>query len=129
MTFFGLYAFNHENTSEAKTYDIYNPDDVKAGLADGTLFIEGAYVEGNKKQNHDITVDGFFTNVLSSNSTTIEKEIIDPAVETDEYYDWVVGIDMVNYRVTLVGSVYERQSIANLPLNFNIGAASDESLT
>lgn len=119
MTFFGLYAFNHENTSEAKTYDIYNPDDVKAGLADGTLFIEGAYVEGNKKQNHDITVDGFFTNVLSSNSTTIEKEIIDPAVETDEYYDWVVGIDMVNYRVTLVGSVYERQSIANLPLNYD----------
>ena len=119
MTFFGLYAFNHNDTSETKSYDIYNPDDVKAGLADGTLFIEGAYVEGNKKQNHDITVDGFFTNVLSSNSTTIEKEIIDPAVETDEYYDWVVGIDMVNYRVTLVGSVYERQSIASLPLNYD----------
>ena len=59
---------------ENKEYDIYAPN--YAGTATTNMFVNGTYVEGRHKANHNINVDGFYTNV-KTDSGKAEPQVID----------------------------------------------------
>ena len=118
MTFFGLYSFNR--TTGAIKYDIYDPNYVEGtGVAD--YFVRGSYVEGRHKPNHNITVDGFWTNIgdyTNPNKVTITKEYIEILSDGDPFYDWIVGEDRASVETTLVGSIYSKEVTSSLALDY-----------
>ena len=118
LTFFGMYAFRHSGNNNKKIYDIYDPNTNSAKLGTGTVFIQGAYVQGNKKKEHNLNQDGFYSNILHNKTVFSNNETIIPYIEGDNYYDWVIGINMIEYNVALTASVYSRQSVADLKLDF-----------
>ena len=118
LTFFGMYAFKHSGNSNDKTYDIYDPITNNAKLGTGNVFVQGAYVQGKRKDDHDLYVDGFYTNMIHNKTEFSENETIIPYVEGRNDYQWIIGINMIEYNVALTGSVYSRQSIADVKLDF-----------
>ena len=114
MAFFGMYRLNR--TTGNKEYDIYAPD--YAGGATTNMFATGTYVEGRHKSNHDITVDGFYTNVVSEGSTTAVPQVIE-VTDYGTYYDWIIGAQIVNYNTQVIASIFGTESTAELTLDFN----------
>ena len=114
MAFFGMYRYNR--TTGNKEYDIYAPD--YDGTATNDIFGIGTYVEGRHKPNHDTTVDGFYTNVVSEGSTTAVPQVIE-VTDYGTYYDWIIGADIVNYNTQLIASIFGTQSTAELTLDFD----------
>ena len=112
MAFFGMYRTSR--TTENKEYDIYAPN--YAGTATTNMFANGTYVEGRHKPNHNINVDGFYTNV-KTDSGKAEPQVID-VTDNGTYYDWIVGAEIVNYNTSLIASTYSSDSMAELSLNF-----------
>ena len=112
MAFFGMYRTSR--TTENKEYDIYAPN--YAGTATTNMFVNGTYVEGRHKANHNINVDGFYTNV-KTDSGKAEPQVID-VTDNGTYYDWIVGAEIVNYNTSLIASTYSSDSMAELSLNF-----------
>ena len=114
MAFFGMYR--HNRTTGNKEYDIYAPD--YAGTATTNMFATGTYIEGRHKPNHDTTVDGFYTNVVSDGSTTATPQVIE-VTDYGTYYDWIVGAQIVNYNTQVIASIFGTESTAELTLDFN----------
>ena len=108
----------HSGNSNDKTYDIYDPITNNAKLGTGNVFVQGAYVQGKRKDDHDLYVDGFYTNMIHNKTEFSENETIIPYVEGRNDYQWIIGINMIEYNVALTGSVYSRQSIADVKLDF-----------
>ena len=124
MAFFGMYAINR--TTGAKQYDIYAPN-YTGGAVQG-FFANGTYVEGREKSGHNITVDGFYTNVAEyGDSITVTPQVIE-TIDYGSYYDWIIGADIVNYEVSLIGSTYQRESIADLLLDYKYGQGATYTL-
>ena len=113
-----MYAFKHSGNSNDKTYDIYDPITNNAKLGTGNVFVQGAYVQGKRKDDHDLYVDGFYTNIIHNKTEFSENETIIPYIEGRNDYQWIIGINMIEYNVALTGSVYSRQSIADVKLDF-----------
>ena len=111
MAFFGMYRISR--TTGAKEYDIYAPN--YSGAATTNMFANGTYIEGRHKPSHDITADGFYTNVVSE--STAVPQVID-VTDYGSYYDWIIGADVVNYNTSLIASTYSTYSMAELELNF-----------
>ena len=111
MAFFGMYRINRSTGS--KEYDIYAPD--YSGKATNDMFANGTYIEGRHKNKHDITVDGFYTNV--EDGANVVPQVID-VTDNGTYYDWIVGADIVNYTTSLIASTYSTYSMADLDINF-----------
>ncbi len=114
MAFFGMYRMNRSTGN--KEYDIYAPN--YAGTATNNMFKAGTYIEGRHKPNHDTTVDGFYTNVVSEGSTTAVPQVIE-VTDYGTYYDWIIGADIVNYNTQLIASIFGTESTAELTLDFN----------
>ena len=114
MAFFGMYRMNRETGN--KEYDIYAPDG--AGTATTNMFRAGTYIEGRHKSNHDTTVDGFYTNVVSEGETTATPQVIE-VTDYGTYYDWIVGAPIVNYNTQVIASIFGTESTAELTLDFN----------
>ena len=114
MAFFGMYRHNRDTGS--KEYDIYAPD--YAGTATTNMFAAGTYIEGRHKPNHDTTVDGFYTNVVSDGSTTATPQVIE-VTDYGTYYDWIIGAQIVNYDAQVIASIFGTESTAELTLDFN----------
>lgn len=114
MAFFGMYAINRSTGN--KQYDIYAPN-YTGGAVEG-FFANGTYVEGRHKTSHDITTDGFYTNVADYDTTiTVTPQVIE-VVDYGKYYDWIIGADIVNYNVSLIASPDGRESIADLLIDY-----------
>ena len=114
MAFFGMYRHNR-NTGN-KEYDIYAPNGV--GTATTNMFGVGTYIEGRHKPNHDTTVDGFYTNVVSEGATTATPQVIE-VTDYGTYYDWIIGAQIVNYDAQVIASIFGTESTAELTLDFN----------
>ena len=126
MTFFGMYAINR--TTGQKEYDIYAPD--YNGGAQVAFFANGTFVEGRHKSNHNIEVDGFYTNVAdytNPSNIIVTQEVIE-TVDYGTYYDWIIGADIVNYEVSLIGSTYGKESMAELQLDYKYAAGATYTL-
>ena len=104
MTFFGMYN-SYGNGSFS--YGLYD-DSVNYGDSGdaGDIIIGGSYVLGLHSLNHDITVDGFYSNFIDDAYTEISTAYIDPTPPDSNYYMWTIGIAAVNYSFTMTASKY-----------------------
>ena len=110
MTFFGLYA---KNAAGNKIYGVYNPEKNQINTSE-VKFIKGTYVEGKHKANHNIKVDGFYTNI--ENNGEITERYINP-YEFEGYYDWIIGAKQIDYSADLIASAYKGLASADIELN------------
>ncbi len=127
MTFFGMYKYNADGTVNVGIYDKYDFDQE---LDWSGIFPYGSYVLGLHKTNHDIEVDGFYTNVM--NETTMDNtiEYIEPTPPASAEYMWVVGKSVISYEVDLVASKYSTLGTSELLLrDFTLPNTSFEILS
>ena len=60
-----------------------------------------------KNSNHDITKDGFYTNILDDSSySEIITKYINPSPIGETGYRWIIGFEAINYTVPLTISKY-----------------------
>ena len=104
MTFFGLFNFDNDNNVNTGIYDAsYDPGDT---LPWAGTFSKGSYVLGRHLTNHDITVNGFYTNHINSDTAINEVDYIEPTPESSPFYRWFVGENVKEYNINLVASKY-----------------------
>ena len=121
MTFFGLYNHDRNGNIETAMYDSqYNSLD-SVSSNDIYYFSDGSYVLGLHETNHDITVNGFYTNYENEdNQGTIIQKYINPTPDDANYYMWVVGEVVASYEIDLIASKYSTLGAVELPLiNFS----------
>ena len=114
MFFFGLFSgVNNPATTTGLYYHGYNNGDT---ITNEGLFIANAYVLGQHLVNHDITVDGFYTNY--NNDGIIKTNYITPTPDNDVYYMWVAGENLktTTFNVELSASKYITLGTAELLL-------------
>lgn len=117
MTFFGMYLRDGDgNVVEAfynNSYD--NGDTVNPG--EFYTFSSGSYVLGSHVANHNIEVDGFYTNYQDEeNEDIIEVKYIDPIPESSNYYMWTIGEIVSSYEVDLIASRFSTLGAYELSL-------------
>ena len=118
MTFFGM--FNHDRDGKivtgmySKTYQ--NGSTISSNIL--RYFSDGAYVMGLHSTNHNIKIDGFYTNYENEESKgTIKVDYIDPTALGDNCYKWVVGAPVLAYEIEdLKASKYSTLGTVELPL-------------
>lgn len=90
MTFFGMYSSLHNGNIITALYDDYNyGQTISSG--DVLFFTSGSYVLGSHMTNHDITVDGFYSNYGDDNNTKVIMKYIEPTPSDANFYMWAVG--------------------------------------
>jgi len=104
MTFLGI--FNYDNNHNVNT-GIYSPTYDAGDLLDwaGT-FSRGSYVLGKHEANHDITVNGFYSNFIDEDTAINEVKYIEPTPADALFYMWYIGENVIEYNVNLVASKY-----------------------
>ena len=104
MTFLGI--FNYDNDHNVNT-GIYSPIYDDGDLLDwaGT-FSRGSYVLGKHEANHDITVNGFYSNFINEDTALNEVKYIEPTPTDASFYMWFIGENVIEYNVNLVASKY-----------------------
>ena len=104
MTFFGI--FNYDNDHNVNTgiyHSQYDPGDT---LDWSGTFSRGSYVLGKHLTNHDITVNGFYSNFINEDTQINEVDYIEPTPESARFYMWFIGENVIEYNVNLVASKY-----------------------
>ena len=104
MTFLGLFNFDNDNHVNNGIYNAnYGPGDT---LPVQGLFTKGSYVLGKHYTNHDIEVDGFYSNFMNGETSVNEINYINPIPEDSPFYMWYIGENAIEYNVNLVASKY-----------------------
>ena len=114
MAFLGLYTSRtNPNTSTGLYHHSYNNGDY---ISNPGTFSYNSYVLAQHKPNHDITVDGFYTNI--NEEDYIKSEYVGVTPEDDLYYIWLVGeaLDVTTFEITLTASKYATLGTYELPL-------------
>lgn len=114
MTFFGMYNTYSSGSYQYGMYGTGFDYGTEADMSDA--IIGGSYVLGLHALEHDITVDGFYTNVLNDAETEIVTEYIDPTPKDTNFYRWVVGMNAINYTVNLTSTKYSSLGTYTLSL-------------
>ena len=117
MTFFGMYIRDsYDNVYEA----FYSPDYEEGDTVlpgEFYMFSAGSYVLGSHKANHDIEVDGFYSNYENEESPgVINVEYINPTPESSNFYMWVIGEQISSYEVDLIASKFSTLGTYELSL-------------
>lgn len=118
MTFFGM--FNHDRNGNVVTgmysKDYTNGSEISSNVL--SYFSDGAYVMGLHAVNHDIKIDGFYTNYKDENDFKhIKVDYIKPTSLGDNCYKWVVGAPVLAYEIEdLKASKYSTLGTVELPL-------------
>ncbi len=119
MTFLGMYKKERTGEIVVAMYDTsYNYGD-HADDNDIYYFSGGTYVLGLHEDNHNIEVDGFYSNFASTEEgeeNTLEVKYIVPTPEDSSYYMWIIGTSVTSYEVDLVASKYSTLGTYELPL-------------
>lgn len=104
MTFFGLFTKDANNTIDL---GLYSPNYEYGDEVDwGDLPLRGSYILGLHKTNHDVTIDGFYSNFMNEDSGLNEVNYVIPADDTLAYYMWIIGSAVVEYSLDLTASKY-----------------------
>ena len=110
MTFFGM--FNRDRNGNIVTA-MYNPDyrtgDEPASSSELYYFSSGSYVLGLHESNHNIKVDGFYTNYEDDDEENEGKILVDyirPSPDNAEHYMWTIGISIQSYDIEMIASKY-----------------------
>ena len=103
MTFYGMYKY----TNDGSVYTgIYGDYDYKGTLSWGGVFNNSSYVLAQHMLNHDITVDGFYTNNIDEDTSLNMIDYIDPTPKDSPFYMWLIGGEITNISVDLEASRY-----------------------
>ena len=117
MTFFGVYRNSAGNITET---GIYDSSTYTYGSAATTaeLVVASSYILGLHHTDHDITVDGFYTNYLEedTNYHEIRTGYIEPTPPNTDYYRWQIGTGSIEYEFTMTASKYLSMGTNTLPL-------------
>lgn len=117
MFFFGLFTNrNNPATSTGLYHNGYKNGDV---ITNAGTFVANSYVKAEHLTNpeHDIKVDGFYTNY--DEEGIIKTNYIQPTPEADIYYMWIVGkaLDVTTFELPLIASKYATMGTAEQPLD------------
>lgn len=124
MSFLGMYKYDEDGNMIMGLYDPkYNSGDLVPNK-DLYAFNDGVYVLGKHLTNHDIKIDGFYTNKQDLETfETINYEYVDVTPKDANYYMWVVGELVMEYEFDLTASKYSTLGTYELPL-INSSAAN-----
>lgn len=117
MFFFGLFTNrNNPATSTGLYHNGYNNGDE---ITNAGTFVSNSYVMAEHLTNpeHDITVDGFYTNY--GEEGIIKVDYINPTPEADVYYMWLCGEEMEVkvFTIDMVASKYATLGTYELALS------------
>lgn len=115
MTFFGMYALDRSNNIITALYSDFDPSEAVSS-GDIYYFTNGSYVLGRHYTNHDIEVDGFYSNYGNEEGTGIEIKYIQPTPEDSNFYMWTIGETVASYDVNLTASKYSTLGTYELSL-------------
>ena len=117
MTFFGMYQLDRNGRVMTALYD--NAYDAGDTAASGALyaFTSGSYVWGEHHSNHNIQVDGFYSNYADEeNEGQIKVDYVEPSPPDAGFYRWVIGETVTTYEVELMASKYSTLGTLEVPL-------------
>lgn len=115
MTFFGMYSRTKSGDVITALYsDFVITDNITGG--DLYYFSSGSLVTGLHKTNHNIKVDGFYTNFVNEEGTGITIDYITPVPESASFYSWSIGEKVDFYTVELSASKYSTLGAKEIPL-------------
>ena len=120
MTFFGMYKVGSNGKVITALYDNQygNGDSVSGGVL--YAFTSGSYVWGEHHSNHNIKVDGFYTNYVDDeNEGHIKTAYIEPTPPDAGHYRWTIGEQVTTYEITLTASKYSTLGTVELPLSLS----------
>lgn len=125
MTFFGMYKLNASKNAITALYNPKYEQGSNVSNSDAYAFMSGSYVLGLHQTNHDIKINGFYSNFIpEDNSEVIKVDYINPIPEDSNYYMWVIGEQVASYEITLTASKYLTLGTVELPLRNNYNANS-----
>ena len=104
MFFLGLFTNRiNPSTSTGFYHQGYNNGDE---ITNAGTFSSNSYVMAQHMTDHDITIDGFYTNY--NEEGTIKVNYVDTTPKDDVYYIWLVGeeLDVTKFEVSLTASKY-----------------------
>lgn len=115
MTFFGMYSLDRNGNIITALYDDYEYNqEVSSG--DIYYFTDGSYVLGRHLVNHNITVDGFYSNYGNDDGDRIIIKYIEPTPADSEFYMWSIGEVIASYEVNLTASKFSTLGTQEVPL-------------
>ncbi len=107
MTFFGLFT---NTTNPSTSTGLYNSDYNNGDeITNAGTFSSNSYVRGLHNTDHDLTVDGFYSNYEEEeNPGIIRVKYVEASPPDDVYYIWLVGVEMdvTTFEITLTASKY-----------------------
>lgn len=114
MSFFGMFNYDNDGNVNTGIYnDIYNPGDI---LDWSGTFTRGSYVLGKHLLDHDIRVNGFYSNYINEDTAVNEVRYIEPTPADAQFYMWYIGENVIEYNVRLVASKYS--TLGSVELSF-----------
>lgn len=119
MSFLGMYDTNAEN--KIVSTGIYNTDyktgdTVETAVADVFKY-SGTYVYGKHYTDHDITVDGYFSNYVDYETNEITIDYVEVTPPKGKYYMWTLGVQISEFEIDLYASRYSTLGVKNLQLS------------
>ena len=114
MSFFGMFKYKGNGEVNVGIYDDYAYDATLdwAGVFDNVV----AYVLGLHEANHDIKVDGFYSNFIDAETSKNKMDYINPTPENGPLYMWTIGEGVIEYEVDLKASKYSTLGTVELTL-------------
>lgn len=104
MTFLGMYQ---QYSAGGYVYGLYGEDfSYGSNITSSDIITGGSYVLGLHNVNHDITIDGFYTNYADEEYTTLTTAYVEPTPPDSNYYMWIIGTASVNYSFNITASKY-----------------------
>ena len=104
MTFLGIFTIDEFDNINKGNYDeTIDPGDILNWSGE---FNRGVYVLGVRKNNHDIEVDGFYSNYMNEDTSVNEVKYVHPTNESVSPYIWYIGSNALEYNVNLIASKY-----------------------
>jgi hypothetical protein len=125
MSFFGLYSHDRNDKVYTAMYDqgLNTGDTLTSG--DLYYFTSGSYVSGKHNTNHNIKVDGFYSNYANpDDNTKVIQKYIEPTPAEASYYNWLIGEEVNTIEFTLSASKYSTLGTYELALDRYAGANS-----
>ena len=117
MTFFGMFKRDRDGNIITALYDTDYTTGSSASDSDLYYFSSGSYVLGLHETNHNIKVDGFYTNYAdtSSGQGKILVDYITPTPENAEHYMWNIGLSVQSYDLEMFASKYSTLGTVEFP--------------
>jgi hypothetical protein len=113
MAFLGMYSYKADGSVNKLIYD--QSFNYGSTLDWGDMPTKGSYVLGLHKANHDINVDGFYSNFMDEATTTNKPAIIVPKPDDSNFYMWTIGDVVTEYNIDLTASKYATLGAVELP--------------